>query len=473
MNVRLAQTRWIALLGLAAELVVMLAIWPQMSQASAPNRGMLTTPTAAVGPVEIYLAFIPADYPPLPPSEAPVLHDITNPDQKSSYTVSWSAVAGATEYTLEEAENAGFSGAQAAYSGPNTSTAIAGKSTGTYYYRVKASNTAGSSGWSNVQSTQVVTEPRPYDWMLLPTGTTDALAAVYFLDAQTGWVLAGQQTVLYTENGGQSWEARTSPTSKKRNDLFFLDKDRGWIVGNDALILSTIDGGKTWTEQASPVSTDYDLSTIQFVDADHGWIAAHNIWMSPNPPINMRFYGHVLRTTDGGQSWESVYYNSSRSVDDLFFVDANQGWHLSTTFDPSRIDWWYSVYHTSNGGDTWGRQSIPTETYLRDIYMVDATTGWMVGDDDWNDGPVWRTTNGSNWVDATTGADQDLYGVHFVGVNQGWIRSASAIWHTANGGMDWAPQTLEPGCTGFTDFFFVPTGQGWVVGENGIVCEYH
>src|SRR5690606_37441295 len=70
--------------------------------------------------------------------------------------VSWSASPGATTYTLQEADNAGFASPTTAYAGAATSTDISGRFPGTYYYRVRASNAAADSDWSNVQTTQVI-----------------------------------------------------------------------------------------------------------------------------------------------------------------------------------------------------------------------------------------------------------------------------------------------------------------------------
>ncbi|OQA12103.1 MAG: hypothetical protein BWY63_03809 [Chloroflexi bacterium ADurb.Bin360] len=96
------------------------------------------------------------------PPGAPTLNSIANADGDGNYTVSWSSVSGATGYTLQEADNSGFTGATTAYSGSGTSTAISGKAPGTYYYRVRASNAGGNSTWSNTRSVLVKA------WVYLP-----------------------------------------------------------------------------------------------------------------------------------------------------------------------------------------------------------------------------------------------------------------------------------------------------------------
>jgi hypothetical protein len=87
-----------------------------------------------------------------PIPSAPTLYSISNPDGDGNYTVSWSSVSDATSYTLQEDDNPLFSSPTTVYSGPSTSNDISGRGAGTYYYRVRASNCRGDSGWSNIQS---------------------------------------------------------------------------------------------------------------------------------------------------------------------------------------------------------------------------------------------------------------------------------------------------------------------------------
>ena len=94
-----------------------------------------------------------------PPSSPPLLYEISNPDGHYSFTVSWSAVSGATSYTLEEDDNNAFPSPEVAYTGSYTSTSVYVGDVGTYYYRVKASNRFGSTDWSNIRSVVVTVEP--------------------------------------------------------------------------------------------------------------------------------------------------------------------------------------------------------------------------------------------------------------------------------------------------------------------------
>ena len=89
------------------------------------------------------------------PPETPVLNPISNPGGYGSYTVSWDEADMAQTYILQEDDNAAFSNPITVYSGLDTSKSITGRDNRTYYYRVQASNSFGSSPWSNVVSVQV------------------------------------------------------------------------------------------------------------------------------------------------------------------------------------------------------------------------------------------------------------------------------------------------------------------------------
>ena len=91
----------------------------------------------------------------VPPPAVPELNPIANAAGDAIYTVSWNAAARAASYTLEEDDNVDFTSPTTQYAGADVSWNATCSPAGTHYYRVRASNGVGSSGWSNVQSTVV------------------------------------------------------------------------------------------------------------------------------------------------------------------------------------------------------------------------------------------------------------------------------------------------------------------------------
>jgi hypothetical protein len=102
----------------------------------------------------IYLPLAMRRWPPIP--DTPVLDPIDNSDGDGYYTVSWNAAYLADTYTLQEDDNAGFSSPTTRYADSGTSWYASDQAVGTYYYRVRASNSWGDSQWSNIQSVTVL-----------------------------------------------------------------------------------------------------------------------------------------------------------------------------------------------------------------------------------------------------------------------------------------------------------------------------
>ncbi len=108
-----------------------------------------------------YLPLVVRGWPPIP--DTPVLNAISNSDGDGNYTVSWSTASQATSYVLQEARNSEFADADEIYSGASTSHAVSDSGAARYYYRVKARNSWGDSGWSNVEWVDVLWEREPND----------------------------------------------------------------------------------------------------------------------------------------------------------------------------------------------------------------------------------------------------------------------------------------------------------------------
>jgi hypothetical protein len=93
---------------------------------------------------------------------------------------------------------------------------------------------------------------------------------VSFVDANHGWVVGSDGTILATGDAGVSWIAQTSGTSSfSLSGVSFVDAKHGWTVGTAGTILATADGGASWSAQTSGTSTF--LEGVSFVDANHGW----------------------------------------------------------------------------------------------------------------------------------------------------------------------------------------------------------
>lgn len=98
----------------------------------------------------------PSDWLPTVPPGTPTLNPIANSDGDGSYIVNWTNATEAQYYQLEEDDNLNFTSPTTRYYGGSKTKSITGQPAGTWYYRVRAENNAGTSAdWSNIQSVTV------------------------------------------------------------------------------------------------------------------------------------------------------------------------------------------------------------------------------------------------------------------------------------------------------------------------------
>ena len=98
---------------------------------------------------------------------APVLDAIANPAKIEDYTITWSVVAGASGYLLEQSKSPYFEAPEQIYSGAAASYAVMDHRAGTWYFRVRATSATAESPWSNSVSTLTT------GWVYLPQVSQD------------------------------------------------------------------------------------------------------------------------------------------------------------------------------------------------------------------------------------------------------------------------------------------------------------
>ena len=117
---------------------------------------------------------------------------------------------------------------------------------------------------------------------------------------------------------------------------------------------------------------------------------------------------------------------------------------------------------------TWSSQTSGTSNNLWDVHFVDSNTGWIVG----NSGKILKTTDGgSNWSSQTSGTTRMLSGVYFTDSNTGTaIGDGGTILRTTDGGTTWTSQ--DGGTTrDFYGVFFTDASTGIIVGASGTTLK--
>jgi photosystem II stability/assembly factor-like uncharacterized protein len=102
--------------------------------------------------------------------------------------------------------------------------------------------------------------------------------------------------VLLSDDQGTTWrQAKSVPTRAMLTAVFFADADYGWAVGHDETILNTTDGGETWTRSHFAPEAQQPLLDLWFVNRVSG--------------IAVGAYGAYFTTNDGGRTWSGAKFS--------------------------------------------------------------------------------------------------------------------------------------------------------------------
>ena len=203
---------------------------------------------------------------------------------------------------------------------------------------------------------------------VLPDGIS--LNNVVALDKQTVWAIGNARRVLKTFDGGMTWnvaEVLEIEPDRALSSISIIDGDI-WISGDRGLILRSTDQGNTWTvfEQSETVQ-EYLLQGICAID--HSVVYAVG-----NQPIGRN--GVVVRTLDGGVTWEEVTLPNH-------YLEV--GWIGVKAVDTEHIVIFGGQGHyavTANGGIQWVTGGPLSSRDLNDLVMLDNNDYWAACDFD-------------------------------------------------------------------------------------------
>ena len=224
-------------------------------------------------------------------------------------------------------------------------------------------------------------------------------------------------------------------------DAVALD-DRLLAVGARGHILISKDGGANW--QQVDVPTRSTLTGVTFVTNDVGLVVGHD--------------SVILRTTDGGESWDRVYWAPEDEAPffDVWFADANNGVAIGA---------YGSHYVTIDGGLTWDFEPIgDTDWHLHKIAPADDGRLYMAAEA----GMAYRSDDGgTTWIELPSPYGGSFFGVLpleddvvlLFGLRGHLFRSEDA-------GQSWT--TLETGTVAMlTDGTRLPDGRIVITGLGG------
>jgi photosystem II stability/assembly factor-like uncharacterized protein len=139
-----------------------------------------------------------------------------------------------------------------------------------------------------------------FTWTEINTPIAVSLRGLAAVNKDIAWASGSEATVMRTTDGGQSWQTFTFdvPDSLQFRDVEAFGRDTAYVLsaGTPGLIFKTTDGGQSWTKQYENTSAGIFLDGMAFWDEQNGIVMGD--------PLEGSFV--ILRTEDGGNSWEKV-----------------------------------------------------------------------------------------------------------------------------------------------------------------------
>jgi len=218
-------------------------------------------------------------------------------------------------------------------------------------------------------------------------------------------VLASEHVLLATTDGGANWSSFTVP-NRELKSLFaaYAGESDIWIAGKKApacencelQLWHSADGGRSWREQGqfaiSPLSSVIGLT---FSEPKRGVL----LWSDYETML-----AHVYATVDGGNTWNEVNdtLRASRPAPrSLTAVDSQTLWiPLSVGAGPIEG----GLIRSTDGGTTWQTVSPPYMYSVESASFLSSRQGFIIANED--GGPVGKciymtVDGGATWINVT------------------------------------------------------------------------
>ena len=240
------------------------------------------------------------------------------------------------------------------------------------------------------------------------------------------------------------------------HDVHFVSSKFGWAVGDHGVIWRTADGGDEWTIQNSGVSCS--LNSVCFLTDRVGWAAGGGMM-----PYTHLSYGVVLKTTDGGRTWQTLV-----APPDL------------KKATPTKVE-----QVPEAGDETTGAQQekdvpqarpaarpngLPRLTRIK-FFSPDEGIAVGEGTDDRPAGVYFTEDGGLSWQERTGQASPGWLAADFVNPDVGVVAGPRGQMALVQGEQLAAPRMGKLGLRALRDVVLDSKLSGWMVGDGGLVLR--
>ena len=226
------------------------------------------------------------------------------------------------------------------------------------------------------------------------------------------------------------------PFEKTLGNIFFVDERTGFVTGEYGAILRTDDGGFTWNDLT--FNDQYRANSIFFINVDTGFVSLQS------------YYDRSCKfeyTESSGQNWVERSSPQSGYFKGMYFFDSKNG--VSFVLDKPELE--STIYWTNDGGLSWNNTGIKalSTDYNKFIFPL-KNIGFVI---DKNHQLLKTIDSGHTWNEIPTPIDSSIYSISFRDVNEGYIKSVSTVYKTIDGGISW--QDVSTSFGSFTSYFLL------------------
>ncbi len=189
--------------------------------------------------------------------------------------------------------------------------------------------------------------------------------------------------ILLSDDNGVSWEQAQVPTRATLTGVYFVNRQHGWAVGHDQVILRTLDGGRSWQLVYQNPEAESPLLDVFFLNQQRGYAIGA--------------YGEFLETADSGESWQ-------------YRPIGEDDWHLNQISAANTQRLYIAaesgtLYRSDDAGETWLSISPPYEGSFFGCLPLTADQLLLFG----LRGTLLRSEDaGESWTELETGTEASL-----------------------------------------------------------------
>jgi photosystem II stability/assembly factor-like uncharacterized protein len=281
-------------------------------------------------------------------------------------------------------------------------------------------------------------------------------------------------TMIFPVLLSAQWSAVRYDHANAFNKVFAVTADDAFVTGTEPMtgqyfMLRTSDGGNSWDSiWINPVSTTYQLMELYFADINNGFSGGFK-----NNTNQL-----VIKTTDNGTTWTEITPDpsSTNAITGIHFLDGQQGFVTNGL----------CLYSTINGGTSWTTDTLPF--FAEHITFTSMTDGFACGSElTGSNAVLMKTTDGGQtWTQLLSAFDASTFvssfgKMDFVSSQIAYtsMQYTNKLYRTTDGGATWnmvvvdSVQTILDFDFSSSDTCHVLSGMGQIFASDDATANWH